>query len=259
MLQPFAAAALLAARWDWLLLPALLLVLAAFLIREPLTVLARYRWAGHRKVEIQRITRWLAVECVAILICFGICARYLSWMPLLILTAIGIVLTATSVWFALHNRQRSVGLQLVAVAGLSSSAFMASLAATREIPAWTWLLWGVLTLHGAVSVLCVHARLQMRIAGARPISGSPRRPALQGTCLQFLAAVPVAALGSPLLALPIVFSGVVHAFELLRLSSAANVRERLQRVGFRMLGISLAHMALTILVLWPLAQKLTDS
>lgn len=253
MLQPFLAAALLAGRWDWLLVPAMFLVLAAFLIREPLTVLARYRWAGHRKVQIQPVAGWLAAECVAILICFGIAARDLPWIPLLALTAAGIALTAISVWFAVHNRQRSVGLQLVAVAGLSSSAFMAALAATREIPLWTWLLWGMLTLHGAVSVLCVHARLQMRIAAARPASGNPRRPALQGTCLQLLAAIPIAVFGSPVLAIPILFSGAIHAFELRRLSSAAHVRERLQRVGFRMLGISLAHMALVILVLWPLA------
>ena len=73
--------------------------------------------------------------------------------------------------------------------------------------------------------------------------------------LQLLAAVPVVVFGNPLLAVPVFFSGAIHALELMRLSSAENVRERLQRVGFRMLAISLAHMALAILVLWPLAQK----
>ena len=253
MLQPFLAAALVADRWNWLLVPSLFLVLAAFLIREPLTILARYRWAGHRRIQIQPVAGWLAAECAVILICFAVAAHQLPRAPLLLLTVIGIVFTAISVWFAVHNRQRSIGLQLVAVAGLSSSAFMAALAATREIPIWTWLLWGMLTLHGVVSVLCVHARLQMRIAAARPASGNPRRPAVQGTGLQFLAAIPIAVLGSPPLAIPVLFSGAIHALELRRLSSAAHVRERLQRVGFRMLGISLAHMALVILVLWPLA------
>lgn len=45
----------------------------------------------------------------------------------------------------------------------------------------------------------------------------------------------------------------IHAIELVRLSNAANIRERLQRVGFRMLSLSLADTALTLIVLWPLA------
>ena len=253
--QPFVAAALLAKHWDWLLVPMFLLVLFGFLLRESLTILARQRWAGHgRTAESSVAMRWLAVEAAGLLICIAITLPRIPWKPLGILIVAGFVLTLVSVWFSVKNRQRSVGLQLVAVPGLALSAFAAVLGSLGEVPTWAWLLWVVLAFHGLISVLSVHARLEMRIATARPgRAGDPRRAAFYATFLQFAAAIPFAIYQGPALALPLVLSSSIHAIELFRLSNAANVRERLQRVGFRMLGLSLAHMAVTVIVLWPLA------
>ena len=253
--QPFVAAVLLAKRWDWLLLPMFFLVLFGFLLRESLTILARQRWARRsRSPESGMAMRWLAVESGGLLISIALMIQRVRWQPLSVLIAAGFVLTLVSVWFSVKNRQRSVGLQLAAVPGLALSAFAAALASTGKAPAWVWLLWVVLAFHGLISVLSVHARLEMRIASARPGRGEdPRRAAFYATLFQFAAAIPVAIYKGPALALPLVLSTAIHAIELVRLSNAGNIRERLQRVGFRTLSLSLAHTALTLIVLWPLA------
>lgn len=253
MLQPFLAAAVLAGRWDWLLIPALALTLAGFLIREPLTVLARRKWAGHRTPEHSPVAmNWLLLEIVASAIAFAILASHIPILPLVLLTVAGLGLTVISVWFALQNKQRSIGLQAVAVAGLGSSALLASLVVTRRIPSWAWIAWGLLSLHGIVSVLCVHARLNMRIAAAHPAgSADPRRPAWVASGIHAIAAVLVICVGQPLLAIPVLFSCAFHWFDLAHLSNASYLRLRLQTVGFRMLAISLTHTLLTIAALWP--------
>jgi hypothetical protein len=254
VLQPFTAAVLLAWQWDILVIPALSLVLLGFLIREPLTILARRKWAGHPpNAESRMAARWLAWEVIALLVCLAIAAQGLPWFPLGLLTALGFVLTAVSVWFAVTNRRRSIGLQVAAVAGLGSSAFLAALACEGGISSWSWLLWGVLTLHGIVSVLSVHARLEMRIATSRAGGGYPRRVAACAAVLQLLAAIPAALLLGFPVAIPLLFSSAVHAVELVRLASPSNVRERLQRVGLRMLAYSLAHMAIAVAALWSFA------
>lgn len=255
-LQPFAAAAILTWRWDWLLIPALLLVLLGFLIREPLTVIARQRRAVAPATPASQVAmRWLAIESAGIAVSFAIALAALPWRPLCILVAMGFALTLISVWFAVRNRQRSVGLQIAAVAGLGSSAFVAALAATRTIPEWAWLLWAILTLHGVVSVLCVHARLEIRTRAADPASPDPRRAAAYATLLQLAMTLSVALGGGIGLALPLLFSSLTHVFELTRMANSKHVRERLQRVGWRLLSVSLAHMALTIGGIWPLVER----
>jgi hypothetical protein len=251
VLQPFIAAALLAWRWDILLMPAFSLVLLGFLVREPLTILARQRKAGHTwNTQCRTASRWLAVEVASLVLCFAVLAGTLPWFALSLLAGLGFALTIVSVWFAAKNSQRSIALQITAVAGLTSSAFVAALAAERMISTWVWLLWAILTLHGIVSVLCVHARLEMRIAATHSSGTNSRRVAAYGTALQFFIAFPAALfLGIPV-AIPILFSSAIHATDLRHLSSPANLRERLQRVGFRLLGLSLLHMALTVAALW---------
>ena len=254
-MQPFVAAAVLARRWEWLLIPMFLLTLSGFLIREPLIILARQRWARHEATPLsETAVRWLAAECVLLIAAVAVLIARLAWEPLCILVAAGALLTGISVWFSVKNWQRSVGLQLVAVPGLASSAIAAALAATGTLPAWCWVLWGLLAIHGIVAVLCVHARLEMRITAARPgRADDPRRAALYATIFQFLSAVPVAIYIAPILVLPILFSTAIHAIELWRLGKPEVVRERLQRVGVRMLGLSIAHSVLAIVALWPMA------
>ena len=70
LLQPFAAAAVVAAEWTPALGAALGAMLAVFLAREPLLVLARQRWVWREpRPETARARRWLSVELAAAAAC----------------------------------------------------------------------------------------------------------------------------------------------------------------------------------------------
>jgi hypothetical protein len=100
-----------------------------------------------------------------------------------------------------------------------------------------------LTLHGASSIFVVHARLDTRTGGR---SGLARLAAAWQIGQGLLAG----ALASPL-SIPILFSAAVNLAELWRLRSRDALREKLTRVGVRTLAYAIAHMVLTIVVLWP--------
>lgn len=253
LLQPFVAAAVLAKQWDWLLIPALLLVLLGFLVREPLVILARCRWAGHSWGDTARMAvRWLIVESVGMALCFLLLCAYLPSAPLCILSAVALVLTLVSVWFTVKNRQRSVALQIVAVGGLGSSAFLAALSSVQALPEWAWWIWGLLTLHGMVAVLCVHARLRLRTATKRSIPSNPLRMPLGALIGQALLILPAAVWGSERIAAVILFSVLLNAMEILRLTKPVESQQPLRQTGFRMLTQSLAHSVVAMAMLWNL-------
>lgn len=258
LLQPFVAAAILAGTWNVALIPAFGFVFAGFLIREPLLIVFRLRKHGSSHGYAKPL-RWFAGE--ALLAGLSFAALVHSGVPIVTLAALvafGAAFTGLAVRMAVQNRQRSTFLQLAAVGGLSASAFAAVLALRHEIPPWTWWLWTMVTLHGVASVLCVHARLEARIAAAKGGNAAPSpdmlRQAYAATILQGLAAIPAAILTRHwLVALPFLFSSAAHAWELLRFQQPVALRERLQTVGFRMLGVSIVHTLLAIWALWKLA------
>jgi len=260
LLQPFAAAALLAGPGIGMLLPALLLIVLGFLMREPLLILARQRWLWREpNPQTPRAARWLLAELGGIALCLAALSSRVPLVTLAALSGLALALTLAAVWFALKNRQRSVFLQLLSAAGLGSSALLVASLDTGWIPVWAWQLWGILTLHAAVSILVVRSRLE-GIAG-RKASGSPgargagklSRAALYAVFAQGAAAAMIFPVNFALAAPPF-FSAVMHGVERRRLGDPATLGEPLQRVGFRALGVSLIHMGLTVAALWPAAK-----
>jgi hypothetical protein len=248
LLQPFVCAAILGGRWDWLYLPALGLVLAAFVIREPLLVVARQKWTWRAVRPESAVARSYAFAEAAIgAALFLICLRYLPAGPLLGLAGAAAIVTMFALWMAVWNRQRSLALQVVSSLGLASSGLLAALVAARELPAWSWLLCGVLALHGIASILVVRARLELRAGSKKP---SLFRLAWLVQMGIAGVAIALAVWGRPALGAAVAFSAVASAFELARLRSRAALVEPLRRVGFRALGVSLAHGALTVAALW---------
>jgi hypothetical protein len=248
LLQPFLCAAILGRRWDWLFIPAAILVLTAFILREPLLILARQKWSWKERKRDSEIARrcllWLLPVCAV----FGaLCLAFLPAAPFLTLAGIAIAITLAATWMALQNRQRSVALQVVSSLGLGSSAFLAALVAVRGLPEWSWILYGLLTLHAIAQILIVRTRLEMR-AGAKTRAIARWSWAFQGVlgCVVIGAALS----GTPWLAAPAAITILVSVFELTRLRSPGALSEPLRRVGFRALGASLAHSALSVAVLW---------
>ncbi len=244
LLQPFAAAAILAREWNAALAAALLAAFSVFLMREPLLVLARQRWVWREpRPQAAKAWRWLAAEtCVA-----AVCGAYLWFtlprLPLVLLGGVAAAMTPAAVAVTLRNRQRSPAFQIAVSASLGSSCLLAALAATGRIPAWAWPLWALLTLHSVAAIFVVHARLARRTKDARPAFAN----AVRISAAQLALAAAVAFAAGIRLAAPMLFSVALNAIELRRLRTA----ERLTRVGVRTLSFSLAHTALAIAALWP--------
>ncbi|MBL8240503.1 MAG: YwiC-like family protein [Bryobacterales bacterium] len=241
LLQPFVAGAILAREWNWLLLPALGLTLFGFLLREPLTVLARQHFVWRTEnPQTRPALKWLAAEAFGAALCLAFLAPVLPVAPLAALTGVAVSLTAVAVWMTIRNKQRSIVLQLISAAGLGTTALLAVLACTGAIPAWAWPLWAVLTFHGAASILTVHKRLALKRAGGQPGPRDYIAPALGLT----------AAFAAPALALPLAFSALVNLWELYRLRSPQALQEPLKHVGLRALAVSITHSLLTVAALW---------
>lgn len=152
----------------------------------------------------------------------------------------------------IRNRQRSRLFQTASAVAMGSTALLAVSVSRETIPIWTWVLCGVLSLHGVFAILVVHARLERRVA-ARNECADPRFRRHYVT--QFVQ-IPLAgslATIHPALIIPPLFSFCAHFLELRRLNSAPGLREPLTIVGFRTLGFALIHLALSIVSLWPMA------
>jgi hypothetical protein len=241
LLQPFIAGAILAREWNWLLLPALGLTLFGFLLREPLTILARQRFVWRTEnPQTRPALKWLAVEALGAALCLALLVPTLPVAPLAALTGLAATLTGIAVWMTILNKQRSVILQLISAAGLGTTALLAILACTGAIPAWAWPLWAVLTFHGAASILTVHQRLALKRTGGQP---SPRTYIAPALSL-------ISALAAPVLAIPLAFSGLVNLWELYRLRQPEALQEPLKHVGLRALAVSITHSLLTVAALW---------
>lgn len=251
-MQPFLAGAVLAGHWTWLLFPALGLVLLGFLLREPLTVIARHRWVWRRDSPAQApAMRWAVIEMAGVIACFAMLAHSTALLPLLGLAVVAGLMTAAAVWVTIRNQQRSILFQVVSAAGLGTTALLAALVSTGGVPDWAWWLWGMLTAHGMASILVVHARLKARAALKGGGSTGTRNAAVAAQIVQAAGAV---ALADERLALPLVVSAVANGIELWRLRTPLLLREALTRVGYRTLVVALVHMAVTIACLWPMAR-----
>ncbi len=239
LLQPFFAGAILAREWNWLLLPALGLVLFGFLLRETLIVLARQRfvWRDYNP-QSAGAARWLIAEALGAALCLAILIAQRPLAALAALTGVAALLTLLAVWLTIKNKQRSIWLQLLSAAGLGTTALLAILTSTGAIPAWAWPLWAVLTLHGASSILTVHTRLALkRVPGGKPPLTAYATPALS-IAVAFVAPA------------PLLFSAAANIWERLRLRHPGTLQEPLKRVGLRALAVSITHSLLAVAAFW---------
>jgi hypothetical protein len=148
---------------------------------------------------------------------------------------------------ALRNRQRSVALQIVSGLGLTSTGLLAALVAARSLPDWAWLLCALLAAHAIGSILVVRTRLELR--AGRKVQAIARWAWMYQIGMVFVAAG-LAITNRWGLAAALAVSILVSVFELLRLRSPVVLSEPLRRVGFRALGASMAHSAVSVAVLW---------
>jgi len=246
LLQPFAGALIVLHKLAWPVLPALAAVVLVFLLRDPLTLLARQRWVWRdKRPESAVALRYLVVEVVLLALAGG--ALLLVW-PLGILAVLAGAagaLTVLAVYMTVRNRQRAVWLQALSAAGLSSSALAACLAIARTIPVWGWWMWGLHAAHFLGGILVVHARLEARIAArkATPVlTEAFQRMRNQATSVEALlvfAAIAPAATLRFFYAAALALSGAFHLMDLYNLHTERALAMPLKTAGKRALTVSI--------------------
>jgi hypothetical protein len=251
LLFPLVSALILTRTWSWDFVPAVGAALAVFLIREPLVVVARQRYVWKdKRPETAAAHRSLAAfgALAALSGAWLMALAPLGWLIALGLVAAG--LTAAYIYGALHNLQRSPLLQIAGAVGLTASALLPYLALGRLPDERLLLLMAAQVIHGAGSVLVIHARLEAARAlktGAMP--HTRHVAAASWLVLHAIVAAALALTGRPWLGLILAIPLAVHAVDLARLKDPQFLRTPLRRVGFRELGISTVFSILVVAVL----------
>lgn len=252
LLLPFVSALVLARRLDWEILPATVAVLVVFLVREPLVVLWRQVavWKD-RRPETAAAWRSLACYAPAIAVATGLLFWRLPAGPLVALGLMAGALLLVSTYLVVHNRRRSVALQVSSAAGLSASAVLAWLAVRPQVEEAILWLWGLQFAHSTAALFAVHARLEARIAAraSRELDQARRRAVVAQALLLAVAAL-FGALGNWGLAGALALSGGLHSADLWRLRSPRFAEIPLQRVGLRELALSTVVSAMLLVGLW---------
>jgi len=251
LLQPFLAGVILGRVNPALAVGAALMLLAGFALRAPLLWAARAllaRRSGWR--DARQAAWWAGAEMALAAAClWGVWPALTPPWRMGLLVG-GPLFTVLAVWIGVKNQQRSRLFQTLSAAVLALSGPLAIELGKGSVPRWGWALWAVFVLHGAVAIQLVHERLERR-AAARPEVDlrADSRPFLVAVFVQMTAGLGLAA-AEPAWALPPLASSVYALAEWRRLLRADALREPLTRVGWRTLGFSVVHVALSVAAFW---------
>ena len=246
LLLPFFSALALAREISWEALPAAVVVVGVFLIREPLVAL--WRQARVWREQARRSLIWYLPPIAA-------SGLILLWRrpfwPLLITGAAAALLIVVSTYLVVHKRPRSLLLQMVSAGGLNASALVAWLAVRAQFDPTIWWLWALHFAHSGAALLAVHARLEARVA-ARTGSewAAMKKRATAAQTLLLAAAAGCVAAGRLGAALALGLSASVHLADLARLQDSVFLRTPLRRVGLRELALSFVFSVVVLAGLW---------
>ena len=254
LLTPFVAAAVLARRFRWQELAALVVVIVVFAMKEPLVVLARQRWVWKQvHPETSDAWRWVLVEGLLAALCgLALVLTGPLWIYA-VLFAGAVTFSVLAVWVNVRNHQRMTAFQVLSAFALTSTSLTAALAATGSVPSWCWQLWGLLAAQATAGIFTVHARLDARIAGRAPhaaVKTTSRRSAC--ICCALLAVASLAALlsNNHWIAAALLLASAGYAAELRRQTNAASLQMPLKAVGQQALALSVVFASLLVAGLW---------
>jgi len=244
LLFPFISGAVLAGNADLTLLPALLAVLAVFLIREPIVVI----WKRRPERTAAWPTLLLTGGTLAVSGLWLLLALPLFWLG--VLGGAVIVLTFVYVRAVIGRRQRSIPLQIVGAAGLTSSVALAYLAGGRSPDFVLLLLWVAQTVYYTGSVLKIHALIEARKHRAGTVTDQrAKRGAMMWLAVQIACAVPFGVGGFLLMGIALTVPTLVHGFDLHHMDDPARAKIPLRTIGFRELALSTVFSVLAVLSL----------
>jgi hypothetical protein len=253
LLLPFICAAVLLRQVSWTEVAALVAVVFAFAVKDPLVVVVRQRlvWKQPRP-ETQAARRWLAIELPVLAVCAIVLILSGPWPAYLLLGAGAAAFEVLTVYVNVRNRQRAEWFQVVSAVALTTASLVACLSVLGMIPSWAWTLWPLNALQATAAIFVVHARLDARIA-LRKSEAAPtgnRRAAILSLAALFLAAVLAVYARSLWIAAALLVAVAGYAFELRRQRDAASLQMPLRRVGLQALALAILYGVLVIVGLW---------
>ncbi len=184
-LGPFLAGWGVAWQSSWVLLWTFLGILFAFMARHPLMIAVR-ALSGRRKREDARpaffwtsLYGLLALSCAAVLATQGFARLLLLALPAIPLLLWQIVLVT-------RKEERQMRIELVGTGVLALAAPAAHIAATGQWTRTALILWLLLWLYAAVSIVYVYVRLEQR--RLKEVPEIPRRLAMGRAAMRAAAA-----------------------------------------------------------------------
>jgi hypothetical protein len=223
---------------------AALAVLAVFLFRDPLVVLRRLHAEPSRvgTADQSLTAKRSLVLCLAGLALSG--TFLLMTLPpfwVLVLGSFGLGLVIGSVGIALERVQRQIIAQMVSAVGLTASCLPAYLAAHGGLDWIAAAIWTMSAAHSLASILVVRARLETILLQRRSVEGPPTRHFLRGAVVWhaglWTALAAAAWWGYSWLAIPFLFPGALHLWELRQFRHRNALKLSLHRVGWLQLSL----------------------
>lgn len=253
LLTPFFAAAILLKHFYWTEFLALVAIVCAFAIQEPLVTLGRQQFVWTQERPEARSARRLALFEFLILAASGVILVLVrDWHPFVPLFVGAGLFSALAVTVNIRNRQRSEWFQAASAIALTSTSLMACLAANGSVPEWCWFLWALSAMQAGAGIFVVHARLDARIAARKGQAPPPRNRRAAFICLAILiaAAIYFASTGRTLIAAGLIVATAGYLFDLARQRRPTSLQMPLKIVGLQALSLSIVCTLIVVAALW---------
>jgi len=240
-LSPLSIGYVAGGRWTIACAYLFVAAMCGFLIRQPITMLAKVRAGRRPSTDLPAIYFWIVVYgVVGALHVFGLTLRGYGYLLWLAVPAVPVVVW--HLWLIAHRAERrQLLIEIVGTGVLSLSAIAALWVGHGGYTTMGWLLWLLMWAEGAAAVLYTYLRLEQRTAG--PIESLSRRLRMGRTAL-------LAAGTNLLLVLGFAIAGVVSYWLLLpfAIQAAETVRGTLRpATGQRPKIIGIRQLIVTIL------------
>jgi hypothetical protein len=250
LLTPFFCAAILLKQVSWQEIVALLAIVSAFAVKDPLVVIARqYLVWKQRHEETKRAVRSAALELVLLAGCGVILLVTRSWRPWLLLFLGAGGFTVLAVTANVRNRQRSEWFQVASAVALTSTSIAACLSVRANVPGWCWLLWFLCALQATAGIFVVYARLDARVAARKQTAETSRNRHAAFVCeiILIAAAAFFAYSGHPWITTALLILAAGYVWELRRQDNPASLQMPLTRVGQQALALSIAYSLMLVI------------
>lgn len=241
MLTPFFCAALLLRHVYWQEGVALIAILVALVVKDPLVVLARQRWVWRQEhPETKGALRLVFIELLVLALCTATLLLTRDPAAFGLLFVGSVAFTALAVMVNVRNRQRAVWFQVVSAAALTATCVAACLSGPGKVPGWCWLLWILCMLQATAGIFVVHARLDARNSKGKRVGGGNRRLAFLLQFILLAGATWTATLGQFWIAAALALAALGYLLELRRQQNQAALTMSLKRVGQQALTLAIA-------------------